>query len=846
MSAPNHPSSDALQHTSKLPLAGINVLDLGQYIAGPAVAMVLGDLGATVVRIEHPDGPRWDSPSNAVLNRNKLIVPLDLKSGQGLDDARTLAMEADVVVENFRPGVLSRLGLDLAELRRAKPGLITLSIPGFASDDELRSQWKAFESIVAAASGVFTDMGLNRVLMGVNPSFSPLPLASAYATSIAAASVALALYGRAQTGRGDHIEVPLASAAMEGLTYNSIHVEDYPDRYKTQRELEILRRRELGLAMDVTYDELQELLDPFYRSYRCSDGRMFYVVCPSHRYHAKRCLQALGLYDEMVVLGLKEEDDVYLPKSEWSSTASLGSYPLPKDWADTIAARMKEVFLTKTSDEWNRIFGEGQFPGTSQNWLSEWIDDPHVREAALVVEVDDPVLGPMIQPGPIAWLTESATDMLHPTPRMWGSITDAKDRFARTLRQEPREAAAPAGAPWLQGVRVLDLCNVIAGPHSGAFLSRFGAEVIKIDPAQPLFDPWNHVVFGLTHMRGKKSALVDLRSPEGKTILEDLVRSVDVVIWNATDRQVRQMGLNAESLHAINPRAVFCQLDCFSGVLAGPRTNYLGYDDLVQAATGIMLRFGGSMETPEEHAHVGTIDVMCGFAAALGIACALYQRETTGHVDRARTSLSALTGLAQLPFFFTYSDRGAFDEPSGRQAHGYGPQERIYPTASGSIMLAVPDRDLDLLSTVEGLPPLGGLAPEQLETTLSSALLGASAAMWQERFTAAGIGGVACAGIGSLRAEYARDADCTPGTGTRSSYAFSRFPDHPSGHVVTQLDPLGVRLTDGTILAPVPAEKYGTSTRAILTAVGYQPSRIQELLASGVISESWSREYLPS
>ena len=85
--------------------------------------------------------------------------------------------------------------------------------------------------------------------------------------------------------------------------------------------------------MDVTYDDLQAFLDPFYRSYPCKDGRSFYVVCPSHKFHAKRCLQTLGIYDELVAEGLREEPDTYLPASEWSSDVSLGVYPLPKFWA---------------------------------------------------------------------------------------------------------------------------------------------------------------------------------------------------------------------------------------------------------------------------------------------------------------------------------------------------------------------------------------------------------------------------------------------------------------------------------------------------------------------------------
>ena len=85
------------------------------------------------------------------------------------------------------------MGLDLTSIRNENPELITVSIPGFASNDELRRDWRAYESVIAASSGVFTDMGLNRVLMGINPSFSPLPLASAYGAMLAASAAILAL-----------------------------------------------------------------------------------------------------------------------------------------------------------------------------------------------------------------------------------------------------------------------------------------------------------------------------------------------------------------------------------------------------------------------------------------------------------------------------------------------------------------------------------------------------------------------------------------------------------------------------------------------------------------------------
>ena len=836
----------ATELSTPLPLTGVKVVDFGQYIAGPAVSMILADLGATVVHVDPPSGPLWDSPANATLNRNKLIVNLDLKSAQGLEQALALIEQADIVVEGFRPGVIARLGVDFAELCKARPELITLSIPGFASNDELRRDWRAFESVIAANSGVFTDMGLNRILMGINPSFSPLPLASAYGTTLAASATVLALQARERTGLGDRIEVPLAAAVMEGLCYNSLKIENYPDRYKTQREQEIERRRTEGLPMDLSYEKLQELLDPFYRSYRCKDGRMFYVVCPSHKYHAKRCLQTLGLYDEFIAQGLTEEEDTYLPVGEWRSNVSLGVYPLPKQWADRIAARMKEVFLTRTAKEWERIFGRGKFPGAPQRWLQEWINDDHAETTGLMIEVEDPEYGIMTQPGPMVWLEESGERMLTAKPRRWVGFDEALAVLSAIPTKLPRVRQKDAHNGWLDGVRVLDLCNVIAGPHSVAYLARFGAQVIKLDPAKPFYDAWNTVIFGMSHMRGKRSLLTDITRPQGRAVFEKLVKSVDVIVWNAPDRQVQAMGLDAEGLRKLNPNAIFCKLDCFSGPRPGPRTGYLGYDDLVQATTGIMIRFGGSMETPEEHAHVGTIDVMCGFGGSLGVAAALYQKLRTGRTGRPRTSLSALSGLAQIPFCYDYPKRGPFDEPAGRNAVGYNALSRFYPTASERfVLLCASEADLARFEDVEGLQGFSKVSNEARAAFLANAFATADAEGWVARLQAANIGAAVCEDIETLRAQTSRPADGKPGT-EQGSYAFSVYKDHPSGHVVTQLDPYAVRPARGKVYALAPAEKYGASTRSVMKELGYDEAEIDVLLQDGTISESWSREYLPS
>ncbi|MCK9496085.1 MAG: CoA transferase, partial [Dehalococcoidia bacterium] len=112
-------------------LEGIRVIDFGQYMAGPLAAQLLADQGAEVVRVDPPGGPMWDTPANATWQRGKRSIVLDLKTEEGRETARSLIASADVVVENFRPGVMDRLGLGAVAMTEAHPRLIYCSLPGF-------------------------------------------------------------------------------------------------------------------------------------------------------------------------------------------------------------------------------------------------------------------------------------------------------------------------------------------------------------------------------------------------------------------------------------------------------------------------------------------------------------------------------------------------------------------------------------------------------------------------------------------------------------------------------------------------------------------------------------------
>jgi crotonobetainyl-CoA:carnitine CoA-transferase CaiB-like acyl-CoA transferase len=237
---------------------------------------------------------------------------------------------------------------------------------------------------------------------------------------------------------------------------------------------------------------------------------------------------------------------------------------------------------------------------------------------------------------------------------------------------------------------------------------------------------------------------------------------------------------------------------------------------------------------------------MCGFGAALGIAAALYQKSRTGIVGRPRTSLSALTGLAQIPFCYDYADRGPFDEPSGRETKGYNALSRLYETASGDhLLLCASEADLPRFGKVEGLRGIVEMATSDREAYLAGAFLTAPAETWQERLQQADIGVSLCENIETIRGRSARIADGAPGI-DRGSYSFSIFPNHPCGHTVTQLDPFAIRPVVGKVTAVAPAEKYGASTRAVLRTLNYTEAEIDRLIAAGAISETWSEEYLPS
>jgi len=207
-----------------LPLDGIRVLDFTHALAGPYCTMLLGDLGADVVKIEPPAGDhsrQWGPPfiegeSSYFLsvNRNKRSVVLDLKSPAAQAAAQDLAMACDVVVENFKPGAMSRLGLDAKKLQAMKPALVYASISGFGQNQPTLA---GYDQIAQGTSGM---MSVNATPDGP-PTKVGVPIGDIAAGMFASQAVLAALIERGTTGKGRHIDVALNDSLLALFTYQA-------------------------------------------------------------------------------------------------------------------------------------------------------------------------------------------------------------------------------------------------------------------------------------------------------------------------------------------------------------------------------------------------------------------------------------------------------------------------------------------------------------------------------------------------------------------------------------------------------------------------------------------------
>ncbi|NRG41043.1 CoA transferase [Rathayibacter sp. VKM Ac-2835] len=251
-----------------LPLEGLRVIDLTTFLSGPSATQLLGDLGADVVKVESLSGdssraiagPKLDGESAYYLanNRNKRSIALDLKDPRGLAIVERLIADADVVIENFRPGVTKRLGLDPLVVADRHPSLIWASISGFGQESAMRDR-PAYDMVVQALSGVMSLTGHR----GSPAARLGIPAGDVVAGLYAVIGVLAALSARAESGRGRVVDVSMLRGQLAMLSYQALYT-----------SINGVAPEPQGAAHDSIAT---------YRSFRAGDGREFVVTANTPR-----------------------------------------------------------------------------------------------------------------------------------------------------------------------------------------------------------------------------------------------------------------------------------------------------------------------------------------------------------------------------------------------------------------------------------------------------------------------------------------------------------------------------------------------------------------------------------
>ncbi len=370
------------------PLEGVRILELGQIIAGTYGSQVLSDMGAEVIKVEAPEGDLGRNPSVApyrglsglflTLNRNKKSVVLNLKTRAGRNVFYDLVKVSDVVIDNFRPGVLERLQIDYANLSRVNPRIIQCSVTGFGTEGAYKD-YPALDIIIQAISGYMAITGEP----GRPPARVGIPLADLSGGIFSCKGILAALFDRERTGKGRRIELSMFDAMLNLLGYMGT-------MWLTNGEVP----QPPGSAHDYTVP---------WQAFAASDG---YVVVATRQegFWRKLC----GALEEPALA-----DD---PR--------FATNALRVENRAVLVPYLERIFRARTVTDWLARLRAAEVPAAPVNNLDGAFAEPPVAEREMIVEYDHPEVGRVRLPGnPIKMSGVSGT-ISRPAPRL-GEHTDA-------------------------------------------------------------------------------------------------------------------------------------------------------------------------------------------------------------------------------------------------------------------------------------------------------------------------------------------------------------------------------------------------------------------------------------
>lgn len=367
------------------PLAGYRIVDVTQMISGPMATMLLADQGADVIKVEPPGtgdltralgGSRGMSPTFTIVNRNKRSIVLNLKSRRGLEVLERLVADADLFVQNFRPGVAEQMGIGEAALRRIKPNLVYVSISGFGESGPYVHK-RVYDPVIQALSGLASIQG--DPVTG-RPQMMRLIVPDKVTALTAAQAMTAALLARERTGEGQHVRLAMLDAVISFLWPEAMTAHTF------------ISDREIVIRPNV-----RDLV------FETADG---YIT--------------VGVVSDAEWFGLARA----MERPEWLDDPRFKTPAGRVKYADARLEITAEVLKTRTSAEWLARLDAEQVPCAPILNRKELLTNPQIAANGLIVESEQPSIGRMRQPRPAARFDRTPAALRSPAPCL-GEHTDA-------------------------------------------------------------------------------------------------------------------------------------------------------------------------------------------------------------------------------------------------------------------------------------------------------------------------------------------------------------------------------------------------------------------------------------
>ena len=364
------------------PLQGIRVLDLSRVLAGPYCTMVLGDLGADVIKVEPPEGDEtrgWGPPFAEgesayylCVNRNKRDVVVNLKTDEGKTILRELAIQSDVLVENFRPGTLNKFGLDFETLHALNPKLIYCSITGFGQTGSMKDK-PGYDFMIQASGGLMSITG--------EPDGEPMKTGVAvvdlFAGQNAIIAILAALQARTLTGEGQHLDIALFDSQLGWLA-------NVASNYLISGKLP--KRHGNAHANIVPY-----------QSFQASDG-WFAIAVGNDRQFVRLC-ELLG-------------------KPELAANEKFATNSARVQNREEIIALLASIFKMASVAEWLEKLDKAEIPCGPINNFEQVFSMPQVKEREMLVQMEHPTIGALPLVGSPLKMSATPVEYRIPPPLM--------------------------------------------------------------------------------------------------------------------------------------------------------------------------------------------------------------------------------------------------------------------------------------------------------------------------------------------------------------------------------------------------------------------------------------------